>query len=147
VLDSDLDSLERAYLRSREGVPELQPVLMDCADPSASRGWLQAERKGLLERRHADAVLALAVIHHLAIGRNIPLASIIPWLVSLAPSGIIEFVPKTDPMVMQMLLDRDDVFEDYTEQEFRRLLVEVADIEAEHRFAENQRLIVTWRRR
>lgn len=147
VLDSDLDALERAYRRSRDGYSGLQPVLMDCADPSASRGWLQVERKGLLERRHADAVLALAVIHHLAIGRNIPLASIVLWLVSLAPSGIVEFVPKTDPMVMQMLLDRDDVFADYTEQEFRRLLSEMAHIDAEHRFAENQRLIVTWRRR
>jgi hypothetical protein len=146
VLDSDLDSLERAWMRSRGGATGLLPLVIDCADPSPSRGWAQAERRGLHERRHADGVLALALIHHLAIGRNVPLAAVIDWLLSLAPAGIVEFVPKTDPMVEQMLRHRDDIFADYDEGTCRALLSSRAEIVAEHRFADNGRVLFAWRR-
>jgi hypothetical protein len=63
-------------------------------------------------------VLALALLHHLAIARNIPLDSAVEWLMTLAPSGILEFVPKSDPMVQTMLRLREDVFEGYTEANF-----------------------------
>jgi ribosomal protein L11 methylase PrmA len=147
VFDSDLDSLEKAYAASQQGHPGLLPVVMDCADPSPSLGWRQAERKGLGERANADAVLALALVHHLAIGRNIPLRSVIEWIVGLGAGGVIEFVPKSDPMVVQMLAHREDVFHDYDEAHFRQWLGAVAEPLQEHRFAENGRLIVAFKRR
>src|SRR5690606_10196101 len=115
VFDSDLDALELAYRRSRDKYPGLFPIVMDCADPSPSCGWAQSERAGLRERSHADAVLAWALTQHLAIGRNIPPRLLVEWLVSLAPYGVVEFVPKDDPMVKRMLAIREDVFSDYEE--------------------------------
>ncbi len=147
VLDGDLDSLETAYRRRTAGEPGLLPLYVDCADPSSNQGWNQAERKGLKERVNADAVLGLAVIHHMAIGRNIPLRSVVDWFLDLAPHGIIEFVPKSDPMVQQMLQNRDDVFLDYDESNFRAYLGTRATTIAEHRFTENGRLLVAYSRR
>jgi len=127
VLDGDNDSIEMAYERSKRH-PGLQAFLVDVADPSPGLGWQNRERDPLAERIRADGVLALAVIHHLCIGRNIPLRSAVHWLAGLAPRGIIEFVPKADAMVAQMLSARDDVFGDYDLEHFLAHLGEVATV-------------------
>jgi hypothetical protein len=54
----------------------------------------------------------------LAITKNIPLHYVVDWLVSLAPNGVVEFVPKNDPMVQELLRHREDIFDDYTEDAF-----------------------------
>jgi hypothetical protein len=51
---------------------------------SQTGGWGQAERKGLAERANADALVALAFIHHIAIGRNVPLDMAVDWIMSIA---------------------------------------------------------------
>jgi hypothetical protein len=79
-------------------------------------------RKGLMERASGSAVLALALVHHLAIARNVPLTQVVDWVLGLAPSGVIEFVPKNDPLVMQLLMLRDDIFPDYLETVFANAL-------------------------
>ena len=58
-------------------------------------------------------VLALAFVHHLAIARNVPLDHIACWLTGLGRTGVIEFVPKSDPTVQQMLALREEIFPDY----------------------------------
>ena len=52
-----------------------------------------------MQRSNADVILALALDHHLAIGKNIPLPCVVDWIVGMAPQGIIEFVQKSDPIV------------------------------------------------
>jgi hypothetical protein len=76
----------------------------------------------LRSRSGADAIIALAIVHHLAIGRNIPLPAVIEWLVGLAPHGVIEFVPKSDPMIQRMLQRRRDIFTDYGKEQFEHAL-------------------------
>lgn len=147
VLDNDLDALEHAYLRSRDEYPGLLPIIMDCTDPSPALGWAQSERAGLQERIHADAIFALALTHHVSIGRNVPPRSLIEWLVSLAPFGVVEFVPKQDPMVKRMLAVRDDVFHDYDEAYFIDYLSSVADVIRIERFAAGGRALISYRRK
>mgnify|MGYP000196184982 CR=1 FL=1 len=77
LIDGDLDSLERAWLRAKGGATGLLPLVMDVTDPSPMRGWRQQERRGLQERAEADSVLALALIHHLVIGRNVPIGAFV----------------------------------------------------------------------
>jgi len=120
--DSDHGALALAFERAeREDVPFL-PLFLDAANPSPSQGWRERERRGLLDRADCDAVLALAFEHHLAIGRNIPLPQFADWLVQLAPAGVVEFVEKEDPQVQTMLATREDVFQDYSLDNFERLL-------------------------
>ena len=63
-------------------------------------------------------MVAPALIHHLAIGRNIPLADAVAWLIQWAPCGVIEFVGKSDPQVQRMLRVREDIFDGYTRENF-----------------------------
>ena len=101
---------------------------MDAANQPPSQGWAQAERMGLMQRADANGILALAVVHHLAIGRNIPLQDVVAWLVGMAPEGVIEFVQKSDPMVQTLLRLREDIFDDYCEEAFVQHLECSADI-------------------
>ena len=120
--DFDTGALERAYLRAKAEKLNLLPLHLDATNPSPSQGWAQHERKGMRERAPADAVLALAFIHHLAVAKNVPLDYVLDWLVGLARTGVVEFVPKDDPMVRKLLRLREDIFADYCEENFERAL-------------------------
>lgn len=126
--DFDQGALEIAYRRAHEGQLKFLPLWLDAANPSPSQGWGQAERKGFAGRASPQALLALAVIHHIAIGRNVPLDMATDWLVSHAPTGVIEFPHKADPMVQTLLAHRGDIFPDYDKDTFARLLGERARI-------------------
>jgi ribosomal protein L11 methylase PrmA len=126
--EADHGALERAFARAAGGTLAFLPLYMDAANPSPDQGWAQRERAGLLSRGPAEALLALAFIHHLAIGRNVPLDHIAAWLTSCARSGIVEFVQKSDPTVQLMLSTREDIFDTYTEEAFAAALARHARI-------------------
>lgn len=116
--DYDHGALDRAFARAEAMRLPLLPLWLDAANPSPNQGWAQAERQGFAERSRPDALIALAFIHHIAIGRNIPLARAVDWLIGLAPVGVIEFPSKADAMVQRLLRFRDIPFADYSEQDF-----------------------------
>jgi ribosomal protein L11 methylase PrmA len=116
--DFDQQSIDRAYQRAKAEKLNFLPLYLDARSPSPTQGWMQSERLGFAERFHADAVLALAFEHHLAIAHNVPLEQIVQWITAMAPSGVIEFVPKSDPTIVKMLALRKDIFPDYTLEEF-----------------------------
>ncbi|MCP3393526.1 class I SAM-dependent methyltransferase [Bradyrhizobium sp. CCGB12] len=120
--DADLDALEGAAARASSKNLDFLPLFFDAANPSPAQGWAEAERSGLASRRNADAIIALALVHHLAIGRNVPLPFVVEWLVGHAPRGVIEFVPKADPMVQRMLRLRHDIFGNYDSIQFEQAL-------------------------
>lgn len=120
ALDSDWAAVERHHLALRKaGEQRIMPLLADLADPSPAIGWENRERSSLLERANADVVIALALVHHLAIGRNAPLGMVAELMGRLGPNLIMEFVPKGDPMVRRLLATREDIFPDYTLEGFR----------------------------
>ena len=107
------------------------PLLGDIVDPSPALGWANAERRSLLDRADADVVLALALVHHLAIGRNVPLPLMADLFARLARDVIVEFVPKEDPMVRRLLATRRDVFPDYSLEGFRAAFLRRFDLVSE----------------
>ncbi|TWH31335.1 Ribosomal protein L11 methylase [Aminobacter sp. J15] len=126
--DFDQRAVDLAYSRAREQKLNYLPLWLDAANPSPDQGWKQGERSGFASRAKADALIALAFEHHLAIGRNVPLDDVVDWLVGIAPVGIIEFVPKNDSTVQKMLALREDIFPDYTEEVFEAALARRAAI-------------------
>lgn len=116
--DYDHGALDQAFHRAESEKLRFLPLWLDAANPSPSQGWAQHERKGFAERSNADALIALAFIHHIVIGRNVPLGEAVGWLVGLAPTGVIEFPTRADPMVARLLRFRDIPFDDYTEESF-----------------------------
>lgn len=124
--DADLNAVEQAW----QSHSNLLPLYQDLSNPSPQQGWHQRERYGLKERGPADALLALALIHHLAIAQNIPLTAIAEWLCELSPCGLVEFVPKEDPMVQELLRLREDIFADYNLENFLNVLQQLTQIQS-----------------
>ena len=120
AFDLDPACVEANYRQVLAGVDRhLLPLVLDLMDPSAAIGWANEERMSLEERGPADLCLMLALIHHLAIANNVPLPRIARFLAQLCRWAVVEFVPKSDEKVSRLLLDRDDIFPDYTEAGFR----------------------------
>jgi hypothetical protein len=123
--DVDPAAVEKNYLDCvARGDTSILPLVIDLTNPSPGIGWENKERMSLKERGPADAVLALALVHHLAISNNVPLSRIAGFLSDICHWLIIEYVPKTDSQVQRLLATREDIFPNYTrqafEQEFRR---------------------------
>ena len=136
ALDSDPACVETLYREARvEKLDTLLPLVADLTNPSPAIGWANVERQTLEQRGPADLILALAVVHHLAIGNNVPLAAVADYFARLGRRAIVEFVPKSDPMVQRMLASRADVFESYTVEEFERAF--------SARFAIEQRAVIS----
>jgi hypothetical protein len=125
----------------RDNVPSILPLLGDLANPSPGLGWALAERRSLRDRADADVVLALALVHHLAIGRNIPLAHLADFLAELGPNLIIEFVPREDSMVKRLLATREDVFSEYTIAGFKEAFRARYDVREEVGILDTERTL------
>ncbi|HPY90542.1 MAG TPA: class I SAM-dependent methyltransferase, partial [Lentisphaeria bacterium] len=119
AFDIDPAAIEKNYLYLKENrLPCLLPLVCDLCNPSPGLGWANAERDSLAQRGPVDAVLALALIHHLAISNNLPLPKIAEFLASIAKDLLIEFVPKTDSKVKILLATRPDIFPEYDFEHF-----------------------------
>lgn len=115
AFDIDPAAVELNYRTCRENKEtHLLPLLLDLTNPSPGIGWENVERKSFIQRGPVDMVLALALIHHLAISNNVPLLKIAQLLKNLCRSLVIEFIPKEDSQVKRLLTTRDDVFPRYT---------------------------------
>jgi ribosomal protein L11 methylase PrmA len=120
AVDADPGASDLHFRRLRdEGNDAVLSIVGDLLSPSPALGWGLAERPSLIDRANADVILALALVHHLAIGGNVPLGYIAELFARLAPNAIVEFVPKEDPQVARMLSTRRDVFADYDIDGFR----------------------------
>lgn len=123
VVSFDIDPLtvEKNYLESlAKNETKILPLIIDLTNPPPSQGFALEERMSLIERGPADLVLALALIHHLAISNNTPLSLLSDFFQKIGKWLIIEFVPKNDAMVKQMLLSRRDIFVGYDQANFER---------------------------
>jgi SAM-dependent methyltransferase len=119
--DADPAASERHYRSLKaDGGTAVLPLVQDLVNPSPGLGWAGAERAAFVDRSDADVVMALAIVHHLAISNNVPLQWIASLFARLAPKAIVEFVPKDDPMVRRLLVSRRDVFPDYSQDGFER---------------------------
>jgi len=123
AMDADHLAVDKLYRALKaEHVPNILPLVVNVTDPSPNLGWRNLERKRINERGRPDLVLALALIHHVVIGGNIPLAEFVQWLRDLGGELVIEFVTRQDPMVATLLRNKDDHYTDYTEESFEREL-------------------------
>lgn len=117
--DVDPACVEKNYLDvKKDSEQALLPLLLDLTNPSPGLGWQHHERMSILQRGPADTVLALALVHHLAISNNLPLDLIAEFFAKAGRTLIIEFVPKSDSQVQRLLSTREDIFPDYTQQCF-----------------------------
>ena len=126
AMDADPLVVDRLYNTLKaENNDRILPLYVDMSDTGGGIGWRGQERPGIFERGRPDIVLYLAVIHHLAITFNIPVAQQIDMLADLTPELVIEMPHADDPMVRKLLTNkRDGIHDDFNLDEFERLLTQ-----------------------
>lgn len=129
--DIDPLAVEKNFLtREESSDSNLLPLVQDLTNASPSLGWAHSERQSLEGRGPTDLSMALAIVHHLAIGNNLPLEMIAEFFSSLGKHMIIEFIPKEDSKVKILLKSRPDIFPNYTKEGFEKAMSRYFKIEA-----------------
>ncbi len=144
VVAFDIDPLAVAqnYRQVKEaGEKNILPLMLDLTNPSPSLGWDNRERDSLAERGPADLVLALALVHHLAISNNVPLPQLADFFAGIGRWLIIEFVPKSDSQVQKLLRSREDIFPHYTREGFEQSFGRRFKIHAAVQICESERML------
>lgn len=140
--DVDPGAVEMNYRRMVErGESNLHPLLIDLTNPSPALGWANRERDSLHDRGQPDMLLALALVHHLAISNNVPLPHIAAEFARLGQWLIIEFVPKSDKKVQQLLAAREDIFPHYTREGFEAAFAACFDLLDTQSITDSDRLL------
>jgi SAM-dependent methyltransferase len=143
AVDADQGPVELLYRELRDSDDEsILPLTMNLADPSPALGWRGLERKAMPDRGRPDLVLALALVHHVAIGANVPVREIVDWLAGLGSALVIEFPTREDPMVQKLLAPkREGLHPDYELGFFERCLGEAFDVQRSERLESGTRVL------
>ncbi len=149
ALDTDPRCIDALWTAAQTSRLAVHALVADVCNPSPASGWGGAERTPLLHRVEGRSlVLALALVHHLAIGRNVPLSMIATLCASLSADHLlIEWVPKNDEKVQVLLRHRADVFSDYTEEAFVAHFSSHFHTHRIHRSEESGRVLFWFRKR
>jgi SAM-dependent methyltransferase len=143
AVDADQGPVELLYRELRDSDDEsILPLTMNLADPSPALGWRGLERKAMPDRGRPDLVLALALVHHVAISANVPVREIVDWLAGLGSALVIEFPTREDPMVQKLLAPkREGLHPDYELGFFERCLGEAFDVQRSERLESGTRVL------
>jgi hypothetical protein len=143
AVDGDDVVVDRLYRELRaDGPQNVLPLVVDLSDPSSARGWRNTERRAFTNRGQPDLVLALALVHHLAIGANVPLPEVVAWLRSLDAVMVVEFVDRTDPMAQRLLANKPaGQHDDYRRDTFEALLRAQFAVERQERIPSGTRTL------
>jgi ribosomal protein L11 methylase PrmA len=148
AFDIDVGAVERNYLTvKKQKESHILPLVMDLTNPSTGLGWHHQERDSLLNRGPADVVLALALIHHLAIANNVPLDRLARFFAEAGKWLIMEFVPKSDSQVKRLLATREDIFPNYTLSGFGQAFSAYFTIEGKEPIQESERVLYLLKRK
>ena len=146
-LDVDCGAIDIASRVAREQALPIQALYFDITNPSPDMGWMHHERLALEQRLgQVDGLFCFALIHHIVIGKNIPIEFFVRWVCQLAPKGLIEFVPKSDPMVQGLLRHREDIFIEYTQAHLERILSALNQQVVRHVVPSSSRILYAYHR-
>lgn len=123
AVDGDWQCINRLYesniSRAGSSTPEraaanILPLYIDIANPTPATGLSNAERASFSVRAPSDLVAALALVHHLVFGKNIPLSKIAASFSELSRVYlVIEFIPLTDEKVRELIRNRKNFHSPY----------------------------------
>lgn len=117
--DYDTECVERLYQYVKaNNIKNILPLVADMANPTAASGVLNSERASLLQRSNTGLVLALALVHHLCIGRFMSFVQLAELFAGMGEYLLVEFVPLNDEKAQQLLAGRTTTFAHYTEKQF-----------------------------
>lgn len=147
--DIDPLAVDKSYQLVKAGKLErVLPLRSDLTNPSPGLGWANRERESLASRApQNNLVMALALVHHLTIGNNLPFSMLARYFSELGEHLIVEFIPKTDSKVQILLSTRPDIFPDYDQAHFEAAFAEHYRILAHDQVKGSQRTLYLMQRR
>lgn len=123
AIDQDPAVVGQLWREAQAEQLNILPLVVDLTRPSPSVGWHNRENSAFLERArgHFEALLMLAVIHHMLVSERIPLTHIVDLAAELTRDLlVIEFVAPSDPMFRRLTRGRDHLFTALTNEDFKR---------------------------
>ncbi|MDB5195974.1 MAG: hypothetical protein JWP88_344 [Flaviaesturariibacter sp.] len=144
--DIDYLAIEKFYQSLKtKAYTNVLPLVLDLSNPTPAIGWANTERKSFVDRGPADLILALALIHHLCLGNNVPITHVAELFSQLAKNLIIEFVPKHDPQSQRLLVTKPDIFDEYTTEGFETAFLQFFSIEKRQEITGTERTLYLMR--
>lgn len=145
--DIDPNAVEANYrYMKHHDETKMLPLVVDLTNPGGALGWQNDEREPIHVRLQADVVMALALVHHLAISGNLPFDHIARYFRNFGPYLLIEFVPKDDSQVKKLLSTRKDIFPDYTEIGFKQVFENYYTLLKEQQITGTKRTLYLFKR-
>jgi hypothetical protein len=144
AMDADPGAVDRLYGELR-GTPDEQrvlPLVVDVMNPSPAQGWRGTERATLGARGRPELALYLALVHHLCLGRGVPLDGFLDLVCETAPLAMVEFVAREDPMSQRLLATKLEQHAGYDLDTFRRLARARGEIVSEEALSETRSLFL-----
>ncbi len=126
VVAADYDPvvLGDVWRNARNEKLEILPLAVNLTRPSPGTGWRNQECASFLDRARGkfDAVLMLAVIHHMLVTERVPLADILDLAAELTTNLlVIEFIAPDDSMFQRLTRGREELHKDLTPELFETL--------------------------
>lgn len=146
AVENDLFCVEKIRKESKlNKIKNIDTIVADITEPSPDLGWDNAEKKALIKRLNGDMVMALALLHHLCLSKNIPLDFIAKTIAGLTTQyAIVEFIPKDDSKTKLILQNKKDIFKNYTEENFLRSFQNYFKLKDTHSCVSSSRKLYLW---
>jgi SAM-dependent methyltransferase len=143
AIDYDPVVVGEVWRNARQSKLDILPLVVNLSRPTPGTGWRNQEGASFLDRARGrfDAVMMLAVLHHLLVSERIPLDDVLDLAAELTTELlIIEFVAPEDPMFRRIARGRDElhrgldvkVFEESCRRKF--YVIRAEQIEGSHRW-------------
>ena len=129
AIDFDAQCINNLYRSNKKSnIHNILPLCIDLTNPSPAVGFANKERPAFLQRVKPDLVTALALVHHLVLGKNIPLADVAAFLHRLtARDLVIEFVPLSDPKAQELVKSKNS-YHHYDQESFENAFTSLFQI-------------------
>ena len=121
ALDYDPVVLGDVWRNARKERLDILPLAVNLTRPTPGTGWLNCEWPSFLDRARGafDAVLMLAVVHHMLVTERVPLDDIIDLAAELTRDLlVIEFVAPEDSMFRRLTRGREELHRGLTADVF-----------------------------
>jgi len=114
AIDQDAAVVGALWRTARRDGLDILPLVVDFARPTPALGWRNAETPSFLERCRGafDAVFMLALVHHLVVTDQIPLAEVLALAAQVTRRYlVIEYVAPDDPQFKRLCRGRDALYQ------------------------------------
>ena len=150
AIDYDPVVVGDVWRKSRAEKLNILPLVVNLSRPTPAVGWRNDECPSFIDRArgHFDALLMLAVIHHMMVTDRVPLPEIIDLAAELTRDlVIIEFIAPDDSMFRRITRGRDHLHADLTEEVFENAATMRFDIVRKHHIEGSSRTLYALRRK